>query len=329
MSSAAAAGAAMLLAHKFGRTAATDGFLAAYGLYIVLALGAQAFRLVVAPDLTRAADEDRLGAELRAYSLSFAILALPTIVLVIAFRAPIADAMTGTAPAAHEAERALPFFVVAAFGQLLAALLASALAARGSYGAAALGFGGGAVARARRLRRVRRLVRSRGAGLGHHRQHRLHARGHGWAAAHGRRPRARSRGARRRPAALVARPGHRAPDRAPGHLRRRPAFRGGAGRRGADDALLRLRDRGHARRGDRLGARAHLLGAADPARAGRRAQSPCTSSTRPGSRSPRSSPPPGCSPSSAGRSSAPCWARHTRATSAASSAVSSSGSRRG
>ena len=146
LSSAAAAGAAILLAHKFGRTAATDGFLAAYGLYIVLALGAQAFRLVVAPDLTRAADEDRLGAELRAYSLSFAILALPTIVLVIAFRAPIADAMTGTAPAAHEAERALPFFVVAAFGQLLAALLASALAARGSYGAAALGFGGGAVA---------------------------------------------------------------------------------------------------------------------------------------------------------------------------------------
>jgi hypothetical protein len=146
LSSAAAAGAAVLLAHEFGRTAATDGFLAAYGLYIVLALGAQAFRLVVAPDLTRAADEDRLGAELRAYALSFALLAVPTIVLVIAFRGPIADAMTGTAPAAHEAEKALPFFVVAAFGQLLAALLASALAARGSYGAAALGFGGGSVA---------------------------------------------------------------------------------------------------------------------------------------------------------------------------------------
>ena len=135
----------MLLAHKFGRTAATDGFLAAYGLYLVLTLGAQAFRLVVAPDLTRAADDDRLGAELRAYALSFGLLAVPSILLVIVFRTPITDAMTGTAPAAHEAAKALPFFVVAAFGQLLAALLASALAARGSYAAAALGFGGGAV----------------------------------------------------------------------------------------------------------------------------------------------------------------------------------------
>ena len=146
LSSAAAAGAAVLLARKFGRTAATDGFLTAYGLYIVLVLGAQAFRLVVAPDLTRAADEDRLGAELRAYAISFALVAIPAVVLVIAFRGPIADAITATSPAAHEAETALPYFVVGAFGQLLAALLASALAARGSYGAAALAFGGGSVA---------------------------------------------------------------------------------------------------------------------------------------------------------------------------------------
>ncbi len=141
LSAAAAAGAAVLVAHKFGRSAATDGFFTAYGLYLVLALGAQAFRLVVAPDLTRAADEDRLGAELRAYALSFALVALPAIVLVIVFRGSIAGAITGTAPAAHEAEKALPFFIVAAFGQLLGALLASALAARGSYGAAAFGFG--------------------------------------------------------------------------------------------------------------------------------------------------------------------------------------------
>ena len=145
LQSAAAAGAAVLLAHEFGRTAATDGFLTAYGVYLVLVLAAQAFRLVVAPDLTRAADEGRLGAELRAYAVAFALVAVPAVALAIAFRAPIAEAITATAPAAHEAERALPFFAVAAFGQLLAALLASALAARGSYGAAALGFGGGAL----------------------------------------------------------------------------------------------------------------------------------------------------------------------------------------
>jgi O-antigen/teichoic acid export membrane protein len=143
LSAVAAAGAAVLVAHKFGRSAATDGFFTAYGLYLVLVLGAQAFRLVVAPDLTRAADEDRLGAELRAYAVTFALVALPAVVLVIVFRGPIADAITGTASAAHEAENALPFFIIAAFGQLLGALLASALAARGSYGAAALGFGVG------------------------------------------------------------------------------------------------------------------------------------------------------------------------------------------
>ena len=48
----AAAGAGALLAHKFGRSAETDGFLAAYGVYLVLVLAAQAFRMVVVPDLT-------------------------------------------------------------------------------------------------------------------------------------------------------------------------------------------------------------------------------------------------------------------------------------
>ena len=57
----AAAGAGALLAQKFGRNAETDGFLGAYGVYLVLVLAAQAFRMVVVPDLTRAAAEGRLG----------------------------------------------------------------------------------------------------------------------------------------------------------------------------------------------------------------------------------------------------------------------------
>jgi len=51
----------VLLAHRFGRTAATDGFLAAYGVYLVLILAAQAFRMVVVPELTRAAAAGKLG----------------------------------------------------------------------------------------------------------------------------------------------------------------------------------------------------------------------------------------------------------------------------
>ena len=52
--SGAAAIAGAYLAHKFGRDARTDGFLAAYSVYLVIVLAAQAFRLVIVPDLTRA-----------------------------------------------------------------------------------------------------------------------------------------------------------------------------------------------------------------------------------------------------------------------------------
>src|SRR6478752_5906892 len=78
----AAAGAGALLAHKFGRTAETDGFLGAYGVYLVLVLAAQAFRMVVVPDLTRAAAEGRLGGESRAYAVAFLSLAIPVSLLV-------------------------------------------------------------------------------------------------------------------------------------------------------------------------------------------------------------------------------------------------------
>ena len=64
--SLAAAGAGALLAQKFGRSAETDGFLAAYAVYTLLVFAAQSFRLVIVPDLTRAAEEGKLAAESRA-----------------------------------------------------------------------------------------------------------------------------------------------------------------------------------------------------------------------------------------------------------------------
>ena len=140
-----AAGAGALLAQKFGRSAETDGFLAAYGVYLVLILAAQSLRLVVVPDLTRAAADGRLGGEVRAYALAFLALAVPASVLVAVFSRPLGDLITGSlpAPAGHVAGRALAVLVPAAFGQLLAALAASALAARDSYGTAAAGFATG------------------------------------------------------------------------------------------------------------------------------------------------------------------------------------------
>jgi hypothetical protein len=145
-SSAAVAGA--FLAQRFGRGPLTDGFLAAYGVYLVLVLGAQAFRLVVVPDLTRAAAEGRLGAETRSYALAFLTLAVPATAIAVALAGPLGDAITGSLPhrAATTAASALPWLVGAAFAQLLAALGASALAARDSYGVAAVGYASGAVA---------------------------------------------------------------------------------------------------------------------------------------------------------------------------------------
>src|SRR6266550_2571480 len=124
----AAAGAGALLAHKFGRSAETDGFLGAYGVYLVLVLAAQAFRMVVVPDLTRAAAEGRLGGESRAYAVAFLALAVPVSAVVAVLSGPFGDLITGSLPpaSAHVAARALAVLVPAAFVQLLAALAANA-----------------------------------------------------------------------------------------------------------------------------------------------------------------------------------------------------------
>ena len=140
--SASGALAGVYLAHKFGRNARTDGFMGAYGVYLVLVLGAQAFRMVVVPDLTRAEAEGRLREEFRAYVVAFVALAVPVSAVVIAFHGFFGDLITGRLPhtSAVIAGRALAWLVPAAFAQLLAALAASALAARDSYLVAAAAF---------------------------------------------------------------------------------------------------------------------------------------------------------------------------------------------
>lgn len=140
----AAGGAAALLAHEFGRNARTDGFFAAYGVYLVLSIAAQAFRLVVAPELARAAETGRLGEETRAWLVSFLLLAVAGTVVVVGAAGPIGDALTGNADAAAVATASLRWVVPAALAQLLAAIAASALAAVDDYAAAAVGYAAGA-----------------------------------------------------------------------------------------------------------------------------------------------------------------------------------------
>jgi peptidoglycan biosynthesis protein MviN/MurJ (putative lipid II flippase) len=143
-----AAGAAAFLAQKFGRSAETDGLLAAYGVYLVLTVAAQSFRLVVLPDLTRAAASGRLAGELWAYVAVFLGLAVPVALVVGLLSHQLGEAIMGSKPppeAASVAGRALVWLVPAAFAQLLAGLAASALAAVDSYGTAAAGYAAGGV----------------------------------------------------------------------------------------------------------------------------------------------------------------------------------------
>lgn len=144
--SGAAAATGVVLAHEFGRTDATDGFFLAYAVYLVLTLAAYSFRVVVLPALTRAESGGRLREELAGQAAALAAVAVPAVVLAVVLSGALADALTSR-PAARDAfAAALPWMVAAGALQLFAALWASALAARNSYGVAALGYAVGAVA---------------------------------------------------------------------------------------------------------------------------------------------------------------------------------------
>ncbi len=145
--SATAGAVGAILAQKFGRSAETDGFLAAYGVYLVLVLAAQSFRLVVVPDLTRAAAEGELGAETRGYLLAFVLLAVAVSAVVVVFSHALGEAITGSLPplSGQVAGRALAFLVPAAFAQLLAAIAVSALSARDEYLVAAFAYAAGGI----------------------------------------------------------------------------------------------------------------------------------------------------------------------------------------
>ena len=137
----------MVVAREFGRTAETDGFFAAYGVFMVLSLVAASLRVIVQPPLARARLEGSLGGEVAAYALALAAFAVPAVLLSTFAAGPIGDALTGSLPqaAADSAARTLQWLVPAAVLQLFAALAASALAALDDYGTAALGYALGSV----------------------------------------------------------------------------------------------------------------------------------------------------------------------------------------
>ncbi len=136
----------IVIAREFGRSEETDGLLAAYGVFIAIAIAAQAIRVAVLPQLARAWDEGRLAGELAGDALALALFAFPLVLFAELGAHQLADVLTGSEGAAETAAEVLRWIVPAATAQLFAGLAASGLAARNDYGAAALGYAAGSAA---------------------------------------------------------------------------------------------------------------------------------------------------------------------------------------
>ena len=138
----------VVLAREFGRGPETDGFFAAYGVFVVVVLAANAIRVTVLPSLARAREGRTLGGEAASYALAIAVVAVPLCVVAVLAAEPIASLLTGfdDGVARETAADTLPWMVIAAAAQLFAGLAASALAALDSYAIAAAGYALGSTA---------------------------------------------------------------------------------------------------------------------------------------------------------------------------------------
>jgi len=137
----------VVIARKIGRGVETDGFFAAYGVFLVLVLAASAVRAAVLPRLARARVQGTFGSLFASYALAIWIVAAPALVLAIfASDWCAGELAAGLPPSAQNvASEALVFLVPAAVAHLFAALCASGLAAHNSYATAAAGYALGSV----------------------------------------------------------------------------------------------------------------------------------------------------------------------------------------
>jgi hypothetical protein len=142
--SAGLAGA--ILSRKFGHGTKTDGFFAAYAVYVAVVLVASALRVVVLPEMARARAAGALGREVGSWALALAVPLVPLVAIAIAAPHWAAGLLTSSPQAQTSAAQLLPWLVPAAAAQVYAGVGASALAAFDDYGTAALGYALGAVA---------------------------------------------------------------------------------------------------------------------------------------------------------------------------------------
>jgi hypothetical protein len=136
----------VILARKFGHGVKTDGFFAAYGVYLALVLVAGSLRVIVLPRFTVARAAHRLAAESGAWAAALVVPAAIAVVVAVAWPHGIASALTSNAAAGDQAAELLPWVVPSAVAQIYGGLVASALASLDDYQWAAFGFAAGSVA---------------------------------------------------------------------------------------------------------------------------------------------------------------------------------------
>jgi len=126
---------ALLIAHVFGKSTRTDAFFAAYGVYSVALVLGQTFRLAALPRLVADAD----GRSATRLLASVGLLALIAAVPMVALADPIGTLLVERDPD-EVAAAALRALWPATVGQLLAAMLAAALAIRGRFVVIGVGY---------------------------------------------------------------------------------------------------------------------------------------------------------------------------------------------
>jgi len=140
-----AAAVGVVIAREFGRTEETDGLLAAYGVFIVIVVAAQAIRVAVLPRLARAKEDGRLAGELTGYAAALLVVAIPLVLAAELGADLLGELLTGNESAVTRdtAADALQWLVPAGVSHLFAGLAASGLAALDDYGTAAMGYATG------------------------------------------------------------------------------------------------------------------------------------------------------------------------------------------
>ena len=143
-----AAAVGVIIAREFGRGDETDGFFAAYGVFVVVVTASQAIRVAVLPWLARAREEGRLAGTAAGFAVALACVGLPLIVLALAASDQLAAVLTGdSSEAAKDAcADALLWVIPASVAHLFTGLVASTFAALDDYGTPALGYAVGSAA---------------------------------------------------------------------------------------------------------------------------------------------------------------------------------------